>query len=670
MPALEAPRPARPRRRLLIGGSAAAIAAAAVVIIVTRGGDAPRVERVVSIDAGVARVVAKAQPPKLPPNSYIGSARCAECHEKEHAAWKKSWHAKALAPAVRGSVAGTFANTHFTGTSSEAWMKRVGTKYAMRAMGIDRSFADYPIEWVIGGKRMQDDITVLPDGRWQVLPVYFHVTGKQWVDYTEAKQGPLTPEHEFFWTNWRRMANHECLDCHVTALRVTYDESDRKWTTSFVDPGVACEDCHGPGARHAETQEKEDIVHPVDAREVGQSACARCHGPRNPLFPLLDPAHQFQLGQSYDELYDPIVVAIGDGMSPEFFADGRPKTSSFEYQALLQSACYRKGQATCLTCHDAPHAAKEHAELRHHDPDAPCMKCHSSIDRASHSHHKTAAAQKCVACHMSAVVSGVLDHFADHTIDIPVPQNTTKHEVPNACGVCHRDRSADKLAEQLAAWWPDAQVRAARRLRLADAFDSATARQSARALLAVITDEDEAPTLRGAAMLVAAARFKQQTARPLQAQLASKSIILRAKACEALAIAKATNAGDALATHLDDPSLRVRLACALALYDLGDRRGEPALAKLASDPDSDHLLTPHLEVGLAHARRNDFAVAEAELTKVARLSPYFADPIVQLAAVLADEHKFDEARKRLDQALALEPYHKGAAVLLNKLPAK
>ena len=45
-----------------------------------------------------------------------------------------------------------------------------------------------------------------PDGRWQVLPVYFHTTGKAWVDYTEAKQGALTPEHPFYWTNSRRMA--------------------------------------------------------------------------------------------------------------------------------------------------------------------------------------------------------------------------------------------------------------------------------------------------------------------------------------------------------------------------------------------------------------------------------------------------------------------------------
>src|SRR5947208_45462 len=83
------------------------------------------------------------------------------------------------------------------------------------------ALADFPVDWVIGGKRMQDDVTVFPDGRWQVLPVYFHTTKHEWVDYTESKQGALTPDHPFYWTNARRMANHECLDCHTTNLAVS-----------------------------------------------------------------------------------------------------------------------------------------------------------------------------------------------------------------------------------------------------------------------------------------------------------------------------------------------------------------------------------------------------------------------------------------------------------------
>jgi hypothetical protein len=663
-------RPVRPRRR----GQVIAVVAGAAVLAIGIGyalwgrtpepvpGSAGSGTKPVVATAPVAAAPQDAAEPAetRPPNSYVGSARCADCHEKEHARWKQSWHARALSPGKRPWIVGDFNNAHFKGTSSEAWMKRAGDHYVMRASDVAGAPADFEISWVIGGKRMQDDITVLPDGRWQVLPVYFHVTGKSWVDYTEAKQGALTPEHPFYWTNVRRMANHECLECHTTALRVTYDEPAHKWSTSFIDSTVACESCHGAGGRHAESQEERDVVHPTRSGAVGLAACARCHGPHKPLFPMLDPEHQFELGQSYDELYDPIVVVQGAGMSPEFFADGKPRTSSFEYQGMLQAACYRKGNATCLTCHAAPHdPAQGHAELRDKDPDASCRTCHADVAKAgrAHTHHDAPAAQRCIACHMAPIVSGVLDHFADHSIDVPVPENTARHGVPSACGVCHADRPAAALATQLLDRWPNARARQARRLRLADAFDPQTGKRSARPLLEVITDAAEAPTLRGAAAIVLGLRFGPQTAQALVPFLERPDVVLRAKGCEALAAARAVAAADALARRLEDTSLRVRLAAAIALHDLRDPRGEPALRRLAETPASGNLVIPHFELGRLLASRGDFAGARAELTRVARLSPYFTEAIVELAAVSADGGDLAEARARLAQALQLDPHH-------------
>ena len=605
--------------------------------------------------------------PAKPKATYIGSAKCGECHEKELLRWQKDWHARALSPAKPSFVVGNFAGAHFTGSSSEAWMSRKGTTSIMRTHGADGQLADFNVDWVIGGKRMQDTLTVMPDGRWQVLPVYFHTTAHEWVDYTEAKQGALTPEHPFFWTNVRRMANHECLDCHTTGMKVDYDATSEKWTSSFADPNVACEACHGPGSIHAETQEPSDLVQPAKAGATGLAACARCHGPRQPLFPLLDEDHQFKVGESYDENYDPIVITLASGSSSDFFADGRPSTSSFEYQAMLQSACYRKGGMTCLTCHTAPHAEKHgHSELRA-DPDALCKKCHGDINPAVHAHHKSAAAQKCVACHMPPVVSGVLDHFVDHAIDVPAPQTTDSHHVPNACGTCHADKPAAVLAESLAAWWPDAIKRQARRIRLADAFDETTARASARPLAAVIADAGEAPTLRGAAAILMARRFGPQTAPTIEPLLASADLVLRAKACEALGYAHARSAAGAVSERLGDASLRVRLACALALLDMGDPRGEPALAQLAGDEATSHLMLPHLELANAALRRNDFKAAQRELMRTVELAPYSVDALTKLSAATAELGELPTARVYVRRALALEPHNRDAVELSGKL---
>lgn len=609
--------------------------------------------------------------PALPAARYVGSARCGECHAAQRDAWSKSWHARALARADRRAVVGDFGGRHFTGTSSEAWMKRTAAGPVMRTRGPDGELADFPVQWVIGGKRMQDGITVLPDGRWQVLPVYFHVTDHEWVDYTETKQGPLTPDHPFYWSNYRRMANHECLDCHTTGLSVEYDRAAARWTTSFADAGVGCESCHGPGSAHAESQDPADIFQPAKASPaLGLTACGQCHGPRNPVFPLLDEDHHFRPGQAYDEYYDPIVVMIGDRQSGDFFADGRPSTSSFEYQALLQSACYRKGGATCLSCHAAPHEAHGRSELRGDgDPDRGCKGCHAPVVAAgrAHTHHRAAAAQRCVACHMPEVVSGVLDHFADHAIDVPDPGNTVRHGVPSACGTCHEDRAPARLAAALASWWPGARARQARRQRLADAFDPRTAASSAGALAAVAADAAEAPTLRGAAVLMLAHRFGPAAAGPAAALLEAPDSLLRAKACEALGVGRVAGAADRLAERLVDPSLRVRLAAATSLDVLGDPRAEAALRALAGDPTSEHALQPHLALGPMLGRAGDLPGARRELEWVAELAPYYPDALVQLAGVAALQGDLTDARARLDQALRLDPANQRAASLKARL---
>jgi uncharacterized membrane protein YgcG len=608
---------------------------------------------------------------------FVGSQRCAECHAAERAHWQKGWHAKALAKATPRSVVGRFTNVTFAGTSSQALMRRDAKGgFVMRTRGQGREAEDHSVEWVVGGRHMQDNLTVFPDGRWQILPVYFHVTSRQWVDYTEAKQGPLDPTHPFYWTNVRRLVQHECLDCHVTGMEVGYDEGRGQWTTSFADAGVACEACHGPGARHAETSALEDIFQPKQASaELGMAVCASCHGPRTPLYPLLDGRHRYQPGQRYEDSYDPIVVVIGGKMSGDFFADGRPKTSSFEYQGLLQSACYRKGGATCLTCHVPPHEAKHASELAVADPDASCRGCHQEIARAgaAHTHHRDKAASRCVSCHMPEVLSGVLDTFADHAIDVPSLRNEEKHRVPSACSVCHGDKAGARaiarpaLLAKADEWWPQLGAREARRLRLADAFDEATAPASGGPLTAVASDAAEAPSLRGAALMVLAMRFGASAAPAILPGLADADPLVRAKACEALGGARVKSAAEALARRLGDDSLRVRLAATQALAAIGDPRAEAAMRKLADDPATSDLLAPRMWLGAQLARRGELDVARRYLEGAVELSPYHAEALWYLAEVVGRQGDAAAARRLVERALVLEPAHPGAAGLRRRL---
>ncbi|NPC83924.1 tetratricopeptide repeat protein, partial [Pyxidicoccus fallax] len=626
-------------------------------------------------------VTASTTPAAHPPAStYVGSAACADCHEHEHAAWGKDWHSRALSPATPKFVVGDFRKTHFKGESSEAWMRRDGEHHFMRTRGADGQLAEFPVQWVVGGKRMQDPVTVLPDGRWQVLPVYFHVTGKgEWVDYSEKKQGALSPDHPFFWTNFRRSAQHACLDCHVTGLDARYDRAAHTWTTRFTDAGVACESCHGPGSRHVESQDAKDIVQPASlSPELGFAVCAQCHGPRKPLFPILDAAHRFQPGQRYEDHYQPIVLFLGNERSGDYFTDGRPSTSSFEYQALIQSRCHTKGGATCLTCHTAPHEPGAPNEVQKPQKatanvstnSATCQQCHADVfaQGQKHTHHTARAAQDCLSCHMPPVVSGVLDPFADHALDVPVPDNTSRHGVPNACNSCHAKETPEAMSQALLKWWPQAGVRQQRRLRLAEAFDDKTAATSRPSLEAVLADTEEAPSLRGAAAKLLARRFKRDAVPALRAALeGTQDGLLRSDIIEGLGTAGSREAIEDLVPLLTDRSLWVRQAASLTLAGFGDARGLAATQALASRPETSGLVQPHLMLGQLAMRRKDVVTATREFERALDLQPYNADALVKLADLYVVQGQVERGKQRLEEALRFDPQSRAAKQRLSML---
>lgn len=612
-------------------------------------------------------------------DAYAGSRRCAECHEENHARWSKDWHARALSPAKAEYAVGRFDGTQYHGASTEASMIRRGDAYFMNTAPGSGAARDYSVDWLIGGKRMQDAVTVFPDGRWQVLPVYYHVTGAgEWVDYNEKKQGLVTKDHPFFWTNFRRTANHECLECHATGVDVRYDRATHVWKTALADPGAACESCHGPGARHSATKAKSDIVRADELdRDRALALCGSCHGPHEPIYPFLDTAHRFHPGDAYEEKLQPLVVVDGLERSGEYFADGRPSSSSFEYQALLQSRCYLDGDATCLSCHTPPHAKKqERDELKPaHDgvsaADATCLPCHGAIftKLREHTHHTSVKAQSCVACHMPPLVTGVLDHFPDHALDVPNPRNTTAHDVPNACNVCHGKETPESMAKAMTRWWPKVATRQARRMRLADAIDEKTRDASKPALLAVLRDASEAPTLRAVAGILLAQRFPADASRAIVPHLHERDPLLRSRLIEALGYAKAADSVDAIASLLDDPNVKVRERAAVVLTMFRDPRAEPALQRLASDPTTSTLVWPHILLGTAAGQRNDIARAEQEMQRALDLTPYLPDALVFLADIRMRSHDRVQARANLEEALRFDPRHRGATGRLRALEA-
>lgn len=622
----------------------------------------------VVIDAGVTRAAPADELPSR--TAYSGSAACRDCHAAQYEVWRGDWHARALSEPTAATVAGTFNGSHFKGQSTEATMSKRGSTYVMRTADRDGKVNDYTVRWLVGGKRMQDALTELDDGRWQVLPVYFHVTGGgAWVDYNEAKQGVVGPTHPFFWQNFRRTANRECLGCHATGVSVSYTRDEHRWVTAMVEGGVGCEACHGPGARHVESKAVADIVSLTRLSAAQQNAvCASCHGPREPVFPFLDASHRFVPGASYAAFFQPSGLVDGESRSGEYFVDGRPSSSSFEWQALQQSKCFMQGGATCSTCHGAPHAAGQKGnELK---PGALCTGCHPTEASTvkAHSHHATAEGQACVGCHMPKVLSGVLDHFADHALDVPAPETTVSHGVPNACSVCHAKMPLATVVATTAKWWPDS-TRRHRRVQLADAFDEKTKGASAQALIAVVSDSHEAPILRAFAAELLGQRFAPEAAKVLPGLLEVDDEYLRSRVISGLSAARATGSADAITKRLGDSSVVVREFAAMLLSTWGDVRGAAALEKLASDPATKNLVRPHLALAKRAVAAKQFDAARREVAVVLALMPYATSALVLEADLAMQRRDMPAAQAALEECLRFEPDNTGALKRLEVITA-
>jgi predicted CXXCH cytochrome family protein len=146
-----------------------------------------------------------------------------------------------------------------------------------------------------------------------------------------------------------------------------------------------------------------------------------------------------------------------------FYKDGRFRETTFIGEAFMRSACFRRGQAQCASCHN-PHPADpsdNRNSLKFRDnPDRMCLQCHQpqlGARIAEHTHHSPqSAGSRCAACHMPPIMNALVFRAASHQIDdIPRADLTARfgvQESPNACLICHTDRTIEWIAPQLDHW--------------------------------------------------------------------------------------------------------------------------------------------------------------------------------------------------------------------------
>ncbi|HEX5139097.1 MAG TPA: multiheme c-type cytochrome [Planctomycetota bacterium] len=508
------------------------------------------------VAAGVLLVWLGSRPPSSPPGppsspdtkvvdhaEFVGSARCAACHEGEHSPWHGSGHARALGEpsAATGAFDGKPVGEATPLTEDGVPVVRVDARGG-RAPGHHR------VTWVVGGT---NELYLFTDARgaWRVLPIAWSGASTAWEPAGDVLSGLWGP----FQGDPRQVVfNRDCAMCHATRFDPGFRPEGQAevFFSKVAEPGVGCEACHGPGSVHARWHEEKRAgayEAPAKLTRGGPGGCIVCHGVHEFLFALPDdpavPAAELAVSRDFD--------------GPGFFADGRRSVVHGEGAAFAGSRC-AKGGATCLSCHP-PHGDAQPVG------DAPCTRCHDGFARKEHTFHDGVS---CLDCHMPRLFAAPFGFCRDHAIRGPEPALTERFGIPNACGVCHADKTAAWTREAKEKWYGPADGRVVRDVALvADLRNGEVAKER----LEEVARDPRSPLFSRATAL----RALPWGDPAVRDALGSDDVALLQIACGILAERPDPEAAPALLRLLGHQARTVRVEAAYALVSAGWRPSDP-----------------------------------------------------------------------------------------------
>ena len=305
--------------------------------------------------------------------TYTGNAACAPCHPAIYQSYQRTAMAQSSGPvdtvpagAFRHPASGNQYRVASRGTASgRTFSHFIGSGAAGRSYmhTVDGFLFQAPITWY----------TQL--ARWDMSPGY------------ELDRAPL----------WNRPLTPSCLFCHASQPRPIYATENRYADPPFLQNGVGCERCHGPGSQHVAGQAK--MVNPAKLEPARRdSVCAQCHlSGEARVEKLGQPLAAFRPGDLLSTYANYFVLPGGRDAGVkatgyvERFAESRCKQASGDklwcaschdphsVPAPAQRVAYFRQK--CLACHTEPHPSQTAAAfLRGSGPD--CIACHMPRERA------------------------------------------------------------------------------------------------------------------------------------------------------------------------------------------------------------------------------------------------------------------------------------------------
>ena len=457
------------------------------------------------------------RPIELVDSDYVSSRTCQACHPSEYNSWYGSFHRTMTQVATPDTVRADFdgvqvENVHGRPMNLEEadgqywaefddpnWDGPVVDRPRIRRKVVMITGSHHQnIYWYATGH----------DRSLNVLPGVYLIAEEQWAPRSSVVLHPPGQSLAMLDGHW----NAICIVCHTTLGKTAFDTpfqtapiDQQRVDTTVTEFGIACESCHGPAKAHIAANRNPlqryglhlapepdtTIVLPtrLDPKRSSQ-VCGQCHSvwefyntrderqanshglPYRPGAELRDT--RFIAQPSVDRTSPHIQTLVAN--DPEFvrgsfWPDGMIRVSGREYNGLLDSPCYNQASSadrtlTCFSCHsmhkspDDPRSVSEWADTNQvsngMESDAACLQCHSPIETnlTAHTKHSTnSSGSRCYNCHMPYTSYGLLKTVRSHTVTSPTATETAQLGRPNACNLCHLDKTLAWTSEWLNRWF-------------------------------------------------------------------------------------------------------------------------------------------------------------------------------------------------------------------------
>lgn len=438
--------------------------------------------------------------PRLGPRGdFVGSSACQECHRRQHESWHATFHRTMTQKATPQTVLAPFDDVRLESRGRRYELTRSGDRFEVNLVdpdwesaqigdgressAIDREAERHrvtrPVVMTTGSHHVQG--YWIPGDRGNLLrqiPWYFHIAEQRWMPREDAfLEPPRSPRHFITW-------NDNCLTCHSTGGRPGMSETTLEVQTEAAELGISCEACHGAGRKHvarhaaasrvggsAVTKAVSDsadptIVNPARLDHRGASrVCGQCHST------FLSPNQQDYLANGYryrpgDDLSTAFQTVVADSPlhtrmeqlgKPVYWTDGACWVGGREYLGHVDSKCHTVGKMSCLSCHSMHDAPADDQLIRGMRGDQACLQCHTRFTGSrltQHTHHAAGSTgSRCYNCHMPHTSYALLGAIRSHRVDSPKVVSIRGGGRPNACNLCHLDRSARWASERMVEWY-------------------------------------------------------------------------------------------------------------------------------------------------------------------------------------------------------------------------